>query len=89
MAVEKRVSYWRLLRLLLVAAWLSIWIRVTIPDYPWGMNLWDAWILDRSGYWHEIAYISALFWAWIFCTFAAQILERKTERVYIVRRKGA
>ena len=58
MAASKAILTWQRLRWILVACWLSLTIRVTIPDYPYGVPLWNSLVLDSNGYWHEVFYIS-------------------------------
>ena len=38
-----------------LGAFLTLY--VSIPDYPYGVPLWQSLCLDANGYWHEVFYI--------------------------------
>ena len=72
----------RILRALAVFVWGFTSVRVFIVDYPWGMNLWDAWIRDKAMIFHELAYIGAWFVCLITLSFIWQWMELETQKKY-------
>jgi len=80
MASGEAMNAWQLIRWLLAACWLSLTIRVAIPDYPYGTPLWQSLIWDANGFWHEAFYIAVGFLVLIDITYHWQ---RKSERVYL------
>ena len=58
MASFKKVSKWAVIGSVWTAWWLFIAIYVTIPDYPYGVPIWQWVTLDSNGYLHEMFYIA-------------------------------
>ena len=59
----------------MIAAWLFLVAYVTIPDYPYGVPLWQSLCLDANGYWHEVFYISVGAAALVFSSILWQTLQ--------------
>jgi hypothetical protein len=62
-------------RSIVLAAWLFLVAYVTIPDYPYGVPLWQSLCLDANGYWHEVFYISVGAAAFVFSSILWQALQ--------------
>lgn len=62
-------------RSIVIACWLFLVAYVTIPDYPYGVPLWQSLVLDANGYWHEVFYISIGAAALVFSSILWQALQ--------------
>ena len=80
MAFAKAILTWSRLRWILVICWLCLTLRVAIPDYPYGVPLWQSLVLDQNGFWHEAFYIAVGFLVLIDLTYH---WEKKGQRVYL------
>lgn len=54
----KKVTLWSVIGSLWTAAFLFLMIYVAIPDYPYGVPLWESICLDPNGFWHELYYLA-------------------------------
>lgn len=80
-------SEWQIARIAIVALFVSIIVRVSIPDYPYDWPLWYSLCMDPNGYWHEAFYIVVGLLALLDLTYWwEERLERRRTRCRRVKR---
>ena len=62
-------------RSIVLAFGVMISLYVAIPDYPYGVPLWQSLCLDANGFWHELFYIWAFTAAIVFGSILWQTLQ--------------
>ena len=50
-------------------------LYVAVPDYPYGVPLWQSLCLDANGFWHELFYIWTFVAAVVFASILWQLLQ--------------
>ena len=50
-------------------------LYVAVPDYPYGVPLWNSLCLDPNGFWHEVFYIWTFVAAAVFGSILWQLLQ--------------
>ena len=66
---------YRILRWTLLGCYMAIILRVSVPDYPYGVPLWESLTMDPNGYWHEVFYITGGFLAFVATTIFFEVLQ--------------
>jgi len=62
-------------RSIVLAFGVIISLYVAIPDYPYGVPLWNSLCLDPNGFWHELFYIWTFTAAVVFGSILWQTLQ--------------
>ena len=62
-------------RSIVLAFGVIISLYVAIPDYPYGVPLWNSLCLDPNGFWHELFYIWTFTAAIVFSSILWQTLQ--------------
>jgi len=57
-------------RSIVLAFGVIVSLYVAVPDYPYGVPLWQSLCLDANGFWHELFYI----WTFVAAVVFASIL---------------
>ena len=72
-------------RSVMVAVGVFLSIYIAVPDYPYGVPLWQSLTMDANGFWHELWYVWGLVLAAVFIDVVYQLIVSLREAIDTVK----